>query len=316
MVVRANKIQHLIGFVLLCIALYCNVASSGNGDNTTMSYDNMTMDNMTSTESYENMTVWNRTTDKMELPVNFSCQTFNCTGSMCYENQDDWMECPWTHMYCEFYSVSNSSYWAGCSNSCAGTENICMDSTYNMCTMECCNGTLCLMLNGTIQEIPVDYDMEMTEPWTEMTDTTMEPTTTPTPTPTPPPTTAPTTRGSDNKCNVINCGGDTCYQSQTSQIEYCAADELYCKLEKETSSNQWTGGCDADCNDITSGCSSNSNAQTCIQECCTANTESSCLTLDGQEYLVGSATMTQSMKMIVYAIVIFALANHFAPFHF
>ncbi|XP_078279425.1 uncharacterized protein LOC144606861 [Rhinoraja longicauda] len=307
MVVRANKIQHLIGFFLLCIAIFCNVQSSE--DNSTMSYanmtmdnmtmDNMTMDNMTSTESYENMTV-----TKMEPPENFSCQAFNCMGASCYENQMKWEECPWTHMYCEFYTVSNSSYWAACSNSCAGTENICMNSTDTMCTMECCNSTLCLMLNGTIQEIPDDY--EMTEPMTEMTDTTMEPT----------PTTAATTRGSDYMCAVISCAGDTCYQSQGPQLEYCAADEQYCKLEKETSSSQWTGGCDADCNTISSGCSSNGDAQTCVQECCEANTESSCLTLDGQEYLMASASMTQSMKVIVYAIAMFALANHFALFRF
>ncbi|XP_062890060.1 uncharacterized protein LOC134338271 [Mobula hypostoma] len=290
MVIRINKIQHLISFLLLFIALSYNVTHAATGA-TTLSYMNMT------TEPYSNVT------NGMEIPENFSCQTFNCSGYECYENQNDWEECPSAHMYCEFYRTSNDSYWAGCSDNCAGTDNICWNASQTMCTMECCNTTLCLMLNGTIQELRWDY--ETTEPMTEF--TTMETT--------PMPTTAATTIGSGNRCRVVSCTGDTCYQSQAPEQEYCTEAEPYCKLEKETSSNKWTSGCDSSCNTVSSGCSSSGSASTCIQECCQATTDS-CLKLDGQEYLLGSASMAQSMKVMIYAVAAFTLANQFSPFSF
>ncbi|XP_072890347.1 uncharacterized protein [Hemitrygon akajei] len=284
MVIRTNKIQHLISFLLLFIALYYNVQHASI---VASAMTNMTDSNMT---------------NGMEMPENFSCQTFNCSGYECYENQNVWEECPSSQMFCELYRNSNDSYWAGCSDSCAGTDNICWNVSQTMCTMECCNATLCLMLNGTIQELPWDY--EMTEPMTEF--TTMESTAT---------TPAPTTIGSGNKCGMVNCTGDTCYQSQKVKHEYCSETELYCKLEKESSSNRWTSGCDSSCNTVSSGCSSSGSAATCIQECCQAATDS-CLKLDGQEYLLGAASMAQSMKVMMYTVAAFALANQFSPFSF
>ncbi|XP_067867144.1 mucin-22-like [Heterodontus francisci] len=301
-------VNRTVGLLLLCIALSSNVvymyasttSEPGNEANTTLSYWNMTSDyNMTWTDSYENMTV-----NTTEFPANFSCQTFNCSGHNCYEKYNSWEECPETHMYCELYRSSNTSYWAGCSNNCAGTTNICRNSSLDMCTIECCNTTLCLMLNGEIQELPGEDEMTTYQPMESTVEMTTEPTTmeTPSTAPTTIPTTltptTPTTIGSGNKCAVISCVGNECYKNENNGDMYCSVGMDYCKLEN-TGSNTWTSSCDNSCNTVSSGCSSSSSSS-CVQECCQATTES-CLKLDGNEHLIGSATAVVSTASPVIA---------------
>ncbi|XP_042194565.1 uncharacterized protein LOC103187471 [Callorhinchus milii] len=155
MVIRRNHIQMLTGFLL-----FYSFALSTNA----MSYYNDSLFNDSSTDSTTlfNMTdyntTWSSETNTMvtltALPPNFSCQTFNCTGSMCYEDYNKTgQECPASSMFCQLYRISNSSYWGGCHPSCVGTEGLCGNSSLDMCMMECCNTTLCLMLNGDTQYI-------------------------------------------------------------------------------------------------------------------------------------------------------------------
>ncbi|XP_028675530.1 mucin-5AC [Erpetoichthys calabaricus] len=254
--------------------------------NSTLMMDNYTSSNTTSAipPTPETTTI---------PPGLIACRTFNCTGYNCFVNFTTLAGtlCPTNNSYCEFIRQNNASYTAGCSKTCAGTTNICRNSSQNACTMECCATTRCLFLNGTTQESPA-----LTTVATQTT-TTIKPTTIAT---------------NGKMCHLFTCTGETCYKGQTSS-QSCAVGYNYCELKKKgTGTNTiWSAACSNSCQSTTTGCTSSSTD--CLQECCTSVTTTSCLKLDGTVNIksgVDSINMMSLLKILSFAIVILVFNNY------
>ncbi|XP_039596614.1 galactose-specific cell agglutination protein gsf2 isoform X2 [Polypterus senegalus] len=190
-----------------------------------------------------------------------------------------------------FIRQNNASYTAGCSKTCAGTTNICRNSSQNACTMECCATPRCLFLNGTTQETPA-----LTTAATQAT-TTIKPTTIAT---------------NGKMCHVFTCTGETCYKGQTPS-QSCAVGYNYCELKKKGTGTTtiWSAACSNSCQSITTGCTSSSTD--CLQECCTSVATTSCLKLDGTVNIksgVDSINMMSLLKILLFAMVILVFNNY------
>ncbi|XP_041089860.1 apomucin isoform X1 [Polyodon spathula] len=215
------------------------------------------------------------------------CTTFSCTGYNCYMNytNQNATACATNNSYC-MLSRADSSYSAGCSQTCAGTSNMCSNASSTQCIMECCASSRCLRLNGTIQGI--NSTAGTTSPTTTMTTTTV----------------AVTNNG--KSCQSFTCNGDTCYKGKT-EAKFCQTGMNYCELKKKVSgtTTTWIAGCSSTCQTTVSGCTSTSTD--CLQECCDASA-TACLKLDGTVSIKGGAaalSMASLMKLLAVAFLVF-----------
>ncbi|XP_058853471.1 mucin-21-like isoform X3 [Acipenser ruthenus] len=215
------------------------------------------------------------------------CKTFACTGNNCYTNytNQNATMCATNYSYC-MLNRTDSSYNAGCSQTCAGTANMCSNASSTQCIMECCATSLCLRLNGTIQGIPSTAGT--TSPPPNMTTTTVA------------------VANNGKSCQSFTCNGDTCYKGKT-DAKFCQTGMNYCELKKKVSgvTTTWTAGCSSTCQATASGCTST--ATDCLQECCDASA-TVCLKLDGTVNIKGAADTLSTvplMNLLTVAFLVF-----------
>ncbi|KAK1139799.1 keratin, ultra high-sulfur matrix protein-like [Acipenser oxyrinchus oxyrinchus] len=213
------------------------------------------------------------------------CKTFACTGYNCYmnyTNQNATM-CATNYSYC-MLNRTDSSYNAGCSQTCTGTANMCSNASSTQCIMECCATSLCLRLNGTIQgSPPLQVFLFHITFWT-----------------TSPPANVTTTTvavaNNGKSCQSFTCNGDMCYKGKT-DAKFCQTGMNYCELKKVVSgvTTTWTAGCSSTCQATASGCTSISTD--CLQECCDASA-TVCLKLDGTVNIKSAADTLSTVPLM------------------
>uniref|UniRef100_H3AJS9 Uncharacterized protein n=1 Tax=Latimeria chalumnae TaxID=7897 RepID=H3AJS9_LATCH len=216
------------------------------------------------------------------------CQNFTCTGVNCYQNQTG-KSCNAVFSFLQLFRETNTSYNAGCNQTCAGATRICSTPALTDCVLECCNSSLCLWLNGTVQEVPANSS--------EITHTTAA-TTTKVP-----------TNVSGMVCDSFTCNGADCYKTQAKK-ENCMPGYNYCEMKKFlTGGVQFVAGCSKTCNNNSNTCTSTSKKD-CLYECCKA-TKTSCLKLDGKVYAIGAADIVAPLMSVIACTVVTFLFNSY-----
>ncbi|XP_069478764.1 uncharacterized protein [Ambystoma mexicanum] len=197
--------------------------------------------------------------------------------------------------FCELFRDNATHYVARCTNQCALGVNLCKvnGTTKDMCTVECCNTSMCLRLNSTAYG-----DMlPTTAPTTTTTTTT---TTTPFP-------------GNGKHCRKFACDGADCFKGKEVKEE-CRTGYEYCELKKKFTgtSVSFTAGCSKNCRFATPSCSGATTGE-CYQECCNATAAACCMKLDGTVSLNGATQLNRgSLVKLLTCAAIVILSSRFS----
>ncbi|KAM6043702.1 uncharacterized protein LJ206_019045 isoform 2-T2 [Theristicus caerulescens] len=214
-----------------------------------------------------------------------TCQSFQCSGERCYQDEAHANETVTCHneTYCELYRFSSTNYTARCSSAC-GTEMCRTNSSTStqQCALDCCGSPLCLQLNASSYG---DLPPATAPPTTATTTTTPR---------------APPRNG--KVCAAFSCHGEGCFKGKKT-VARCIVGHDFCEMKKM--GLNYMAGCSRACKAAKPVCAGGMKAA-CYQECCPATLKASCLKLDGKVHVnsAGQVTPAPLLKLMACGVVL------------